>query len=618
MPLAKHDQAELWERWALVLGLCFASALILLPRFDIWTGWASVDEEAVLSWVQSIREGLWPPLRLGQGYLHQLTLALGCGTFGWTALGARVTAFFIFLAECAALSALTKRWAGERPAVWAVLVNCLAAFSLTRGASLLSFSMTPLELCLLLLALPRATKHSGWALVWGALVALFAVDYEGALLAVPGLGVAFALARPKARVVLAGGAGLVLGAGLLVWGSAPYFADTLAVRRSQSLPPNAIQAWRFFVAHAQQYFMGGGRGLVYLGSPQHPAWPPWALAGLLLGLPLTWIKGSRAVWLLLLLPFVALLAHSPAIEPNRVVVAWPMLCLVAGVGLAALVGWLKARRPRLQFLILPLVLAGAVSEARAYLRGLEEHWPRFYHESASLERARIYLDSLNPRPQVLSSMRPGGGELGRFALGTPADQGQNLVLVLLPWQLSAQRDPKEGQWFDFYSVNAEAPVTLLLPAPESAKLWIAREARLNAWWRQLRALPPSQALAKLRAIDMALEDPWSRSALWDQRLRLARYLGQENVVELSQAATQSPAPADAWMRLAQGFAGIDPSKALAAVSNATRADPRRRDAWRLKLGLLRAQAQMAEAETLAKELNAHDPRETFEPSWLKD
>lgn len=610
-------RTQAWERWSVAMAFGYAATLILLARLQLWPGWASVDEEAVLAWLRSIQEGAWPPFRLGQGWLHQWLLALGCGTFGWDATGARLTAFTIFLAGCAALGLLTKRWAGERAAAWGLLVHVFAAFSLTQGASLLSFSLTPLQVCLMLLALPYATGRALWALLWGAMLALLAADYEGWLLAIPGLALAFVWQRPTRRVLGAAVLGLSLGAALLAWGSAPFWQDMLAVRRQQSIPHSLQQAWLFFGEHLRQYFLGGGHGLVYLGPTRYPSWPLWALPGLLLGLYSLRTKG-RSLGLLLLLPFAGLLAHAPSVEPNRVAAAWPLLCLSAGAGLAQAASWLDTKRTRLSLLLLPLLLVGAFYEARAYLLGLNEDWGRFYHESTSLALTRASLAQLDPPPQVLCSLRPGGGELGRFALSAPFELDQSPIAVLIPWSLAATRDPAEGRWQDFRADESEAPVTLLFPTPAKAAAWVQRELRLRAVWDQTRHLPPAKALRLLRSIDTTSEDPWVRAALWEQRLRLARVLGQESPAELLQATQSSPAPAEAWLRLAQGFAKLDPPRALRAAEQATRTDPRRRDAWRLQLDLLRAQGHTKQAEALGQRLNRRDPRETFEPGWLKD
>ena len=100
--------------------------------------------------------------------------------------------------ELVLLATLAKRWWGAEAAAWALCADLCCADTWMRARSFLGFHWLPAEL--LLLAWLSGKVRSRWAaLGWGLAAGFLVVDYEGYLVALPGLLLACLSLEPAFR-----------------------------------------------------------------------------------------------------------------------------------------------------------------------------------------------------------------------------------------------------------------------------------------------------------------------------------------------------------------------------------------------------------------------------------
>lgn len=604
-------QAEQW-----MLGLAFLLPLLWVAwSRTLWMpGWASVDEAGQVAQLQLWREGWSLPWRLGGGSLHRSALYAWLNLAGWQAGSLRSFGLLLFLAESSALLWLAQGLLGARAAVWAVCVNAFSALTFTRMGSVLWFQALPLEACLMLGMLYRVKGWPGaWA--WGLACGLLLFDYDAWVLALPGLALLFAWRHRQARWWAAALAGFALGSAAVLLLNRDWYHASYQTRVDQTLPPQAWQAIGYLGQHLCELVFGGGRALLYLGVPEHPQIAPWAWVGLFASWRL-W----RAQWpwvAACIAPLAALALHSTAIEPNRCLAAWPFFCLFAGAGFAQLSQLQRSAKAAL----IALALLGFGLEARAQSQGFKRFGPLFYAESWNQLEAGKALRSRGDRFTLLSDLGPRTGADLRFALGLPPAQlASGPVVAVLPWQDHATLDPAWGAWQSVQAWPEQGPILFLTPAAPWAPRLQNLDARQAKLWPTYYTQPLDRLLRQLEAqTSGAIADPLERTALWEARFQLAAYLGQALPDEGPSALKLQLLRIDPlvrWARRAQRQGQV--AEALSLAEAATRQDPRRQEAWQLRLHLLQEAGRAVEADALRKHLIKSPDLGRFQPLWLQD
>jgi hypothetical protein len=287
----------------------------------------------------------------------------------WQAVGSgpgqvlRLT-LLVFALELVLLALVARRWWGPEAAAWALCCDLLCADTWMRARSFLAFAWLPAEL-LLLAWLSGKVKARWAALLWGVAAACLVMDYEGALLALPGLVLACLTLEPgfrkRWRWVLAAMAVVVA---LIFRLQTKVISDYSNLRQSVNLgegPRSVAASW---VKNLWQLLVGG-EPMPYFSVQHWPAVAVWAMPLMLVGAGLAWKRGR---WALVFWAALAVLASQATVSPygvaaHRLSAAWPALCLLAGAGGA----WLRQYLDRRAWLWLGLLLAlGAASELDAF------------------------------------------------------------------------------------------------------------------------------------------------------------------------------------------------------------------------------------------------------------
>ncbi|HTB33750.1 MAG TPA: hypothetical protein VK842_02725, partial [bacterium] len=420
---------------ALALAACLLPPALLWWRLWRFPGWELTDESYNLSLLQGWREGGGLPWAPFHGCLHRAlaaaAMALGRGRLGslWL-LNLGVYAAFL-----AALAALARRLFGPHAAWAALAVSGLAALPAVQLGSLLSPQLQPLTWALL--ALAAVTLERPWAFaLWGLACGAALLDYEGWALAWPG-AMALLLLRPAGRRGLPLAlAGFFAAAGWVFWRGGFGLGDYIAVRQAYSQPPDAASALAHLLGHLRGFFLGRGSALPTQGVPGDGAqFPLWALPCLAAAVvPLFRPAQDRGVRLALAvaaaLPFGAFLLYAPAVPSERVLAAWPALCLLAGERLAA--AWRRSQG--LAWVLLLLAAAGGAWALRDFTQGMDAVGPAFYNGSGALLDAARDLGA-QPPLELFSELDAEPRGDFRLALGRlDQDLRQGPAFALVPWQ----------------------------------------------------------------------------------------------------------------------------------------------------------------------------------------
>ncbi|HXB97793.1 MAG TPA: hypothetical protein VNZ54_07040, partial [bacterium] len=199
----------------------------------------------------------------------------------WRAFGSgpgrllRLT-LLMFSLELVLLAAVARRWWGVEAAAWALCCDLLCADTWMRARSFLAFAWLPAEL-LLLAWLSGKVKARWAALVWGVAAACLVMDYEGALLALPGLVLACLTLEPEFRRRWA----WVLGAmaatlGLIFALQQKVVSDYSNLRQSVNLGEGARSVAASWVKNLWQLLVGG-EPMPYFSVQHWPAVAVWAM-----------------------------------------------------------------------------------------------------------------------------------------------------------------------------------------------------------------------------------------------------------------------------------------------------------------------------------------------------
>lgn len=539
------SRLEKWLPWIFFTG--FASLLML--DSSLWHPGFSFFDEGLgsVATIQLWFEGSRLPFELFKGCVHRDLAAFVMAVFG---KNLEVWRSFTLLAvglECLLLYQLAKRYLDSRAGVWAVCLNLATAMTFLRARSLLSYSILPLELLLLVWLIPKARRP--WvALLLGAAAALLLADYEGWIFALPVLALAWKREKLGISAMLIGFTATLAS---LLWISWDGLHSHLLLR-SRSLPHSALKV----LFESLRSFFWGGETFGYMGVAWHSVFPIWALPALALG----FFKAPRWLWVWVLLGLIPMFFVGTAAEPNRLMVAWPALCLLSGFGFALI--------PRKLTLILVAgLLLGAGLEARAYVSSMRSQYANYYGGSAllmhSAKRARITTPD---GVEFISELDYETSAAERFvwtAYGPPKKQGLSLALIPWDYAIAVKPMPVEGELY-----KPDRKLARRLKAIELELMALRRDLPLFNQIKRREAL-----LTYLREHKQA--DPWVRTAVIEGALGLSFMIG-DLPKELLQAVLEgklSSAASYAW--LAEKSKAADPKFSAYLSERARRKDPRR-------------------------------------------
>jgi hypothetical protein len=305
-----------------------------------------------------------------------------------------------------------------------------------------------------------------------------------------------------------------------------------------------------------------------MGVEGHSIFPSWALPGLLLGL---WMA-RRELWLLLwaFLGILPGLSVAGAAEPNRILAAWPALCVLAAWGLWEALQRVRSKSRR-DLILLLLVLAGLANEGWAYWKSMEGAWPAYYAESAAYaDLAQRYAG----RPLVNEL----GDEIApawRFAWPRPNPASPALYVLSPNFAPGLGTEQGKGQ--------------LQLCGPEMEPLLVLEQAppalatRLDSVALALERLRLNLPRFNYRARRFLLEEtvdkatePWLRTAALEQALRYSSSLGDVDP-RLAQQALKLPLFSSSALLWLASKAEASQNEALAQAfcARARQIDPRR-------------------------------------------
>ena len=591
--------------WRLIATAALAfSAYLIFDILKAHPGIAAPDELYVLDRLQGLAEGRGLDWRLGGSPLFLAAFSAWLHIAGSSAAAILAFPAALFGAECALLYAVTRRECGEASGRWALLISLMSAFSLLRARCLLGFTAVPLYFLLMFWWLRKPLFQRALpAAALGMLGALFFFEYDAWIAAALALGAIIALSpasqRPALLPLLLGGLACLA---LMTAGHALVSRSTLALRGGQLAHAGAM---RSALPNLKAFFFGSPPGSDELLS--EPSFPLWCWPGLLLGLSLA-LKERR--WLLAALPLaIAPLAFpGAAAEGRRAIAAWPLLCILGGLGWSQIAAWLheSALPSRLKSLLpWAMVFAALLFQAGSYARALDARDALTYSQSRGFLAAQKIL-AAEPGERLCSLGLDHSAALR--LLTAPSSPGQPWAMIpreYAPWPLP----PAWGDWSLLPGAQSPRPIYLLRAAPALA-------ARLQALDTQIRALetamPEADCTARLAILMQALQagpgmDPWLRSFCCHHALAAAACIGKLPPELLQVMLTQPQQSATPWLQLSAALEKAQPEAALALLRRASAQDPRRKGAWDSQIGILRRLGRQAEADRLQARIDAMGP-----------
>jgi hypothetical protein len=562
----------------LVFSLIFS--IVLAADCLRWhPGFSYFDEGLSVAYIQLRFEGRSLPFELFKGCVHRGLVFLWLTLCGKNLEAWRLFNLGVLGSECALLYALGKRWISGRAGLWAACFNLCTALSFLRARSLLSYVLLPLELLLLLWIMPRARRRLD-SILWGGAAALLLVDYEGWIFALPVLLLAWFVspqgARPAWKPALSA---FALLAGLMVLFSWPDLQSHVLLRQ-RSLAQGPAQFGSVLLQSLKGFFWGGD-SFGYMGVAGHSVYPLWALPALALGLISAWTRQRWwLAWMLLgLLPMAVI---GTAADPNRLMVAWPVLCLLSGLGLARL-------PEKFWPLAAAALLLGAGLEARAYAWSMQAQYPKYYSETVELMRLAWQSKRDFPKGlRLISELDYESSAPARFlwnAYGPPKkNEDQEQVLALVPWEYAVALGPvkvEQGPRQSYFLFKPNLAEAQRLEGVEAELLPLHQ--RLPYF--DLRA--KRQDLMDYLSLHPKL-DPWLRSAVVESALGQSFMIGEVPPALLQIMLKEKLASASAYEWLAFKASAADPRFTRYLCERALHQDPRRVELKELLASLSRS------------------------------
>jgi hypothetical protein len=523
------QELKSWERVLLFSSLILFCLLSLSDAALLHPGLCEIDETLTLRDAWDLLQGgrLWPSLFSGtwQHLLASLFLLLLPGKLWALAL----SSLLAFLLETFLLMLLAQRLWSARAAWGAALFNLLSAFSLARSRALLSYSLLPCEMLLLLqLALVQPRYWKAWLAGLGA--ALCMLDYEAWPLGLACMALFFFFELTDAFPAFLTGA--LLGSGLSLWLSKDSLSSYWALRSAFTLGqhPAGDLGWGSNLLK----FFTGGHVLPSMGVEGHPALAPWALPLLVLGAiaclrQRPWILAWAALGLLpLLLPTAGLT------EANRGIAAWPALALLAGLGISQV-----PRQGTWPWALGLWMIFGAGLEADAFLRSQEILGPSNYAQTQAQLKAGAWLKAEASKTPVhfLSGLGSPRGEELEWASGLPEKpslQSGQRVLAWIPWEAVPALGKNAGLWHEFGDPREARHILILEPNASWGPKLEAFDSQLGPLLSSLNPYDRLGNLAKIQAwlASPEIRDPWVRTVLWQRLATDLSLLGKLDQNEL--------------------------------------------------------------------------------------
>jgi hypothetical protein len=506
----------LWLAWLACLSALGYSVLDWALRRP---GFSFPDEIWVLINTQDYFEDHITPWSLGTGSLCRWLEALASGLNQGSLAPLHAPALLAFALESFLLWRLARRLFGERAACGALLFNALSALTWLRLRSLLSFALLPMELLLLLNLVTWAGPRRSLALAAaGLLGGLLLLDYEAWLLGIfiPFLFLASSGQKQGWKWLALGS---FVGMAFSLWVSRENLSSWLQLRSSFSAPFPGRSLVGEFSGNLRDFFLGGP-SVPYLGVDGHSAVPTWGWPFLLLGLGR--LRARRWIVLWIGLGLLPLAAAAYGSEPNRAMLAWPALCLTAGLGWdwAWEQGNTFANKKWLAWAVALMLGLGVSIEVAAYESSMNKNYASSYGESLGLIQATQYLrENQAEAGPLLSDMELDHGGALRYLAG-PANagtKGQPPLAWLSRGNILAVKK-SHGRWILVRPLAGQPGVSLWEPD----SVWRLRLETINAQLRDFhgRLVPMTYNYQARRQQlltwlgDPLVRDPWVRTALW--------------------------------------------------------------------------------------------------------
>jgi hypothetical protein len=546
--------------WIFFLGF---AALLLLDS-GLWhPGFSYFDEGPNVIYVQQGLEGGRFSFELFKGCIHRNLVILVMQIFG-PSLGAwRAFTLLALGLETLLIGLVARRLNNSKAGVWAACFNLCCAVTFLRARSLLSYSLLPLELLSLIWLLPHMRK-SYLAFAWGAVAAFMLSDYEGWIFCLPVLALLAqqepGQTRPRLAYTAFGFFAALLFLLVLSWKSLP----THFLVRTRTLPTGVFGAIHYLWLSLRSFFWGG-ETFAYMGISQHSVYPWWALPALVFGV----LASPRKLLAWLLLGLIPMVFIGTAAEPNRLMVAWPVLCLLTGLGFSRVSG-------RLELLIFPLLIFGAGLEAKAYVNSVEKEYQRFYGPSAEMMRLAAKMKAQYPLGVALINELDYESSAGdRFiwtSYGPP--KAQEPVFALIPWEYAINLDPSWG------TVVWSGPGFLFLKASKKAALRLGLIQ--DEIFSMRKPLPRFDLIGRRQGLLDYLathpkSDMWVRTSAMEGAFGMSTMIGDFPKDLMMDILKEKLASASVYAWLADKAKLTDPAFAQYLATRALRKDPRRED-----------------------------------------
>lgn len=590
------------DRWA-ASSLALVLALVALVVIEIqWhPGYALGDEADVISALQRMREGMPAAWVLGYGCLHKW-LALGSLSLWPGRLWAgSVPGVVGFALEGWLLFLIGRRLGGSRAGFFAVLAGLFAAFSLIRARVALSFSLFALEWLLLFWLRPLARRP--WAaLLWGALLGLFCFDYEAWLpmaLLLLLLPLQEGLSREQRGWELVGLAAVLVA--LVPWHEWAAYLD----RRHQAsvLRAASPQSWwqglwqLVWAAPCEPYMAPAGHGVL----------PLWQLVALPLGFK-AWGRNAWRPFIYVAAGIALVLAGGApyGLPAHRLIMAWPLLALLTGLGLDHAMKRWGSLPQRVGIIVLLSAAVGhqaGVWVEAAQAMDIPSRSPiRDLHQAAraAWERSR---DTGWP---IVSELHPLKGPQFRFLSGQPLpvpEAQATTVVAYLPWDYLPAVKGQRIEVARFKTAGGSAPEFLGVLTGQAAQDALGTErAQRPLLSKRPFIFLPSGALEAAWLRENPQASPWARTFALDYEGMVLQHnhrVSVEWIRALDREALVSVRP------LIVGILALkesDPPAALALARRARNLDPFDARIRRLERGLLLRLGRQDEALRLDQEV----------------
>jgi hypothetical protein len=595
--LTRRGEDAAWARGAAGLAL-FGLALLLLDALVWHRGYAFGDENFKVGTFQRIIEGAPNWWSLTQGSLHRALTVLCMRLLPGRILALSLPAMAAYALECALLFTLLKRWAGARAAFFGVAAVTLAAFTLVRGRSVLSFSLFPAE-WLLLVLLRDACKKPWQQVLWGALLGLFCHDYDGWLLTAAAL---FVLPFPSRRGFrdLAYEAAGFIAVVLALTGTAGLL-DYVRRRQNSSFLNETMPSAGW---DGLRQLFTGGNPLPYMAPQGHPVVPWWFWPPLLLGLP--WVLRRRPA----LLAFLGLGLLAPllggtlyGVPCHRFIIGWPAACILAGLGMDAGLRRLEGKRWA-ALLAFGWLTVGAAVELGAWQRSQDASDAGFRSVTRNIEQAALAAKAkaLSLGVPLVTELHPDHGAQVRFFSGqspVPVTTGAACVVAVIPWDYL----PAVKRRLDNLQAFQDSPGQ---PAAFAGVYHGADAARLAAVELKVRPVLKQYAdisFSEFFALQHWLEDnkdssAWARNIIWDKLLCDAVGFAAVPRPWFERVWMERMVTARVYYHASRSLQGPEPEEALRLLRAARAVDPYNGSPWQGEELILRRLGRKAEADKL--------------------